>query len=273
MTAIQFIDRALPGQPVLDTAVSRALLQRVARGECPETFRLYRPDDVLAFSLADRNRPGFARAVAAARSAGFAPVLRLAGGQAALFHTRTLAFAWARPVTDPRAEVSQRFDEMAEILAEALRSLGVDARLGEVPGEYCPGAHSINARGRTKLAGIGQRLIRGAAHVGGVLVVAASERVREGLEPVYRELDLPMDPAAVGSVEDEVGALDVGAVSQAIHRALDRRRPVEAAPLEPAVLDAAAALCAQHAVDAAPSARAGSSARPLGAKSTVESTV
>ena len=42
-----------------------------------------------------------------------------------------------------------------------LGRLGVDARVGEVPGEYCPGAFSVNARGRIKLAGVGQRLISG----------------------------------------------------------------------------------------------------------------
>ena len=32
---------------------------------------------------------------------------------------------------------------------------------GEVAGEYCPGQHSVNARGERKLMGVGQRLIRG----------------------------------------------------------------------------------------------------------------
>jgi len=36
-------------------------------------------------------------------------------------------------------------------MAAAFRRLGVDARVGEVSGEYCPGAHSVNARGATKL--------------------------------------------------------------------------------------------------------------------------
>ena len=90
---------------------------------------------------------------------GFEPVVRLAGGRAAAFHEGTLAFAWATPAERPVAGTRERFERLAGIVAAALRGLGVDARVGEIPGEYCPGAWSVNARGRTKLAGIGQRLI------------------------------------------------------------------------------------------------------------------
>jgi hypothetical protein len=92
----------------------------------------------------------------------------------------------------------------------------VDARVGEVPGEYCPGEHSVNARGKTKLAGIGQRILLHAAHVGGVIVVGESERVRDVLIPVYRALELDWDPATVGSVEDEAPGARWEDVEQAI---------------------------------------------------------
>ena len=55
------------------------MLDLVASGAAPETFRLYRPDDVLAFSSVDAASAGFGDAVAAARVVGFEPVLRLAG--------------------------------------------------------------------------------------------------------------------------------------------------------------------------------------------------
>ena len=42
-------------------------------------------------------RAGFEAAVEAARAAGFEPVVRLAGGRAAVFHEGTLALAWATP--------------------------------------------------------------------------------------------------------------------------------------------------------------------------------
>jgi lipoate-protein ligase A len=220
---LELLREAVPGEPALDTAVSRALLEAVAAGARGETLRLYRPDDVLAFSGLDAASPGFPAALAAARSTGFTPALRLAGGRAAVFHSGTLAFAWAMPVAELRAGIQERFDALAEIVAAALRGLGVDARIGEVPGEYCPGEHSVNARGRVKLMGVGQRVVRGAAHVGGVIVVRGSERVREALAPVYAALELSFDPASAGAVEDEIGPVEPEAVAEALLAELERR--------------------------------------------------
>ena len=144
--------------------------RRVARGDAPETFRLYRPDDVLAFSGVDAASPGFDAAVAAAR--------------AAASRRRCVSPAVAPPSSTPRrspsrgrsprpkrATASGALRRVADLIAAALRGIGVDARVGEVPGEYCPGEYSVNARGARKLMGVGQRVIRGAAHVGGVIVV------------------------------------------------------------------------------------------------------
>ena len=100
--------------------------------------------------------------------------------------------------------------------SRARRRLGVDARVGEVPGEYCPGAWSVNARGRTKLVGIGQRIVAGGAHLGVVIVVRDSALVREVLIPVYDALGLEWDPATAGSVEDELGDVELDAVEDAI---------------------------------------------------------
>jgi hypothetical protein len=52
--------------------------------------------------------------------------------------------------------------------------------------------------------GVGQRIIEGAAHVGGVIVVSGSDRVREVLVPVYRALGLEWNPDTVGSLEDDI---------------------------------------------------------------------
>jgi octanoyl-[GcvH]:protein N-octanoyltransferase len=228
---VRLVESHCAGEPVLDTALSRALLQRVSEGRHPEVLRLHRTDDVMAFSVLDRTRPGFHRAVAAARASGFTPVLRLAGGRAAAFHDATLAFGWSRPVTELHAGIHERFREVADVLRTALRSLGADARIGEVPGEYCPGEYSINAGGRVKLAGIGQRVIRGAAHVGGVVVVDGTGRMREAIEPVYRALDYPFEPASVGSLQDEVGKCSLEDAADAIRRALSRLLELE--PVEP----------------------------------------
>jgi lipoate-protein ligase A len=246
MRSLQLLDGALPGRPALDTAFSRALLESVARRELPETLRLYRPDDVLAFSLADRRRPGFSRALESARTGGFEPVLRLAGGHAAVFTRGSLAFAWAVASENPGAGIHARFEGVATLVASALRRLGIDARVGPVTGEYCPGSYSVNARGRSKLMGVGQRVIRRGAHVGGVIVVSGSDRVREILEPIYRELELELDPDSVGSVEDEIGHIRGEDVAHALLEEIQLRRVVAHEALPTELLERAKTLAREH---------------------------
>jgi lipoate-protein ligase A len=248
------LEFGFPGRAAFDSAFSRALLDLVATGAAPETFRLYQPDDVLAFSGVDAASAGFAEAATAARAAGFEPALRLAGGRAAVFHRETLAFAWTIPAPESRDGIHARFAEIAAIVAAALRRLGVDARIGEVPGEYCPGEYSVNARGERKLMGVGQRVIRGAAHVGGVIVVRDSDRVRDVLEPVYGAMDVAWNPATTGSVEDELGAATRDEVSAALLAELRSRFEIatgDAAPVD-AELAAAAPLEGRFRVDATP---------------------
>lgn len=243
---LRLIRQGFPDRPAFGTAVSEAVLTRVARGELPATLRLHRPARELAFSKQDRAAPGFEAAVDAAREAGFDPVVRLAGGRAAVFHEGTVALAWATPAERPVAGTRERFERLAEIVVRALRGLGVDARVGEIPGEYCPGAWSVNARGRTKLAGIGQRLIAGAAHCGAVVVVTGSELVRAALEPTYAALDLAWDPRTAGSVADEVAGTSLADVEAALVEELARGFELVDAELDAQTLDLAAELEAGH---------------------------
>jgi lipoate-protein ligase A len=213
----------------------------VAAGELPPTVRIHRPGNEVAFGRQDIASPGYEAAAEAARSAGFAAVERLAGGRAAVFHQGTIAMARAYSDPHPPKRTYARFEEMADLIADALRGLGVDARVGEIPGEYCPGAYSINARGETKLAGIGQRMIRGGAHMGGVLVASGGREVARVLEPVYRALELDWDPATSGSVADELGRnVDPGEVEEALIAELARRYELVDAELDEVTVEAAA---------------------------------
>jgi len=205
MARLDLIRRSFPDEPDLGTAVSRAILLRVAAGEIPPTIRVHRPAREVAFGRQDVANPGYAAAVRAAEAEGFAAVERLAGGRAAVFHEGTIALTRAYPDPHPARRTNERFEEIAAIVAAALGGLGVEARVGEVPGEYCPGAYSVNARGARKLAGIGQRMLRGGAHVGVVVVVSGEGLVRRALEPVYRALELDWEPDTSGSVSAELG--------------------------------------------------------------------
>jgi octanoyl-[GcvH]:protein N-octanoyltransferase len=223
MERLRLIRHSFPDQPELSTAISRTILQRVAAGELEPTVRIHRPGREVAFGRQDLASPRFEAAAEAARAAGFAAVERLAGGRAAVFHEGTVAIARAYGDPQPPKRTYARFEEMAELIAAALRGLGVDARVGEVPGEYCPGAYSVNARGAVKLSGIGQRMIRGGAHMGGVIVASGGKEVAQALEPVYAALELEWDPATSGDVSEELGRrVDPGEIEEALIAELAR---------------------------------------------------
>lgn len=216
MPVLRLLRDSFSDDPALDAAVSRALMLRVAARELPETLRIAVPGTTVAFAKRDAVAPGYDEAVRAARERGFAATLRLAGGRAAVFHEGTMEIGHAVPDDEPRAGIHPRFESTAGRLARALAKLGVDARVGEVAGEYCPGRYSVNARGAVKLAGIGQRLVGGGSHTGVVLVVEGEERVNEAIEPVYAALGLDWDPAVTGSVRSESAGATWSAVRDAI---------------------------------------------------------
>lgn len=222
-----------PGRPVLDTAVSHAMLRRVARHESPESLRLYQPDDALLFSSLDARRPGYAHALELARAAGFEPVVRLAGGHAAAFLESSLAFAWASADPDAPLHIRPRFERLSGWIVAALRRLGLDARPGEIAGEYCPGEFSVNLAGRVKVMGVGQRVIRGGAHVGGVIAIADTQRLREVLVPIYAALELEFRPETAGGIAD----FDTGLRAEDVVRAIEEVVEAEGISLSPAHFD------------------------------------
>jgi len=243
---LRLLTESFPDDAALDTAVSRALMLRVAAGELPETLRIWRPASIVAFGRRDAVSPGYPAAVRAARTRGFEAIERLAGGRAAVFHEHTIAFAHAVPDPDPRSRVDERFEATAELMATAFSRLGVDARVGEVPGEYCPGAHSVNAGGARKLMGVGQRLVAGGVHVGGVVVVGGADRVRDLLVPVYGALELEWRPATTGSVAEEAPGTTWEDVSDVIEAEYARRHGLEPARLDGGTLALARTLAPEH---------------------------
>jgi lipoate-protein ligase A len=185
--------------------------------------------------------PGYEAATEAARAAGFAAVERLAGGRAAVFHEGTIAIARAYADPQPPKRTYARFEEMADVITAAVRSMGIDAGVGEVPGEYCPGAYSVNARGATKLAGIGQRMIRGGAHMGGVVVATGGDEIARVLLPVYEALELDWDPSTSGSVNGELDRdVDPGELEEALIAELAKRYELISSELDEETMSAAA---------------------------------
>jgi lipoate-protein ligase A len=246
------IRESSPRRPALEVAVSHALVERVNEGALGAVVRLYRPAPTLAFGRLDALRPGYAAAAAAAREHGFEPVLRAPGGHAVAYHDGCLGIDEVIPEADPIAGLQDRFAASGELLAEALRTLGVDARVGRVAGEFCPGDFTVNARGRVKLVGTAQRVVRHASLLAASVAVIGGGALRDVLRDVYAPLELEWVEATAGAVEDDVPGVTVDDVERAVLGAYARRFELVEASLDGGTLALAGRLEARHAVVAVP---------------------
>lgn len=244
VNSLSLIRESRPGP--LDVAISHSILSAVSAGELGPTLRLHVPGPMVAFGRADRVTPGYPSAVRAARAHGFAPVERLAGGRAAVFHESTIAFSLALPEPEPKTGIQERFELISGLMVDAFVALGVDARIGEIRGEYCPGRWSVNVAGKVKVMGVGQRLVRKAAHIGGVVVVDDGDRIRDVLIPVYRALGLDWDPRTAGSLADRSPGLTTDLVMESILDEFRRLYPMVEDSLPAEVLTSAESLLDDH---------------------------
>ena len=238
-----------PRRPALEVAVSHALVERVSDGALGPVLRVYRPAPTLAFGRLDALRPGFAAAAAAGRAHGFEPVVRAPGGHAVAYHEGCLVVDEVLPHADALAGLQERFRSSAETLAEALREIGVDSRVGHVAGEFCPGEHTVNARGAVKLVGNAQRVVRHASLLAASIAVTDAASLRAVLEDVYAALELEWDPETAGGVADEA-PVGRDEVERAVLAAYDRRGELVAAELDAATVVRARELEPRHRVPA-----------------------
>ena len=211
-----------------DLDFALGLLKRVKTGSLGATLRLYRPVPTVAFGQRDTHLPGFEAATVACREQGFEPLVRKAGGRAAAYHQGTLVIDHLEPHADAIAGAKGRFSLFGGLLAGALRAAGVDAGVGEIPGEYCPGEFSVHGADpqaperRIKLVGTAQRVVAGGWLFSSVIVVENSAPIRAVLEASYAALGLDWDPATAGAADDLVPGLDVDAVESAVISAYGR---------------------------------------------------
>lgn len=239
-----------PPGPAQEMALTGALLRRVSRGERTDTLRVFRPSQpMVAFGRRDTRLPGFPTAARLCRDAGFVPVVRPTGGRAVACTTAALVVDHVARDRLAPAGMSKRFEEYGALLAGVLAEHGVDARVGEVPGEYCPGAHSVNARGEVKLIGTAQRIVRDAWLFSSVVVYDDADVLRPLLAGVYDALELPFDPASVGAVADEA-TLTLDALEAAIKVAYAVYTGPAAAVLDDVTTAEAATLLADYEVSA-----------------------
>ncbi|WFP16832.1 lipoate--protein ligase family protein [Citricoccus muralis] len=208
-----------------DLDYSYRLLRAVQSGvlEAP-LIRVYRPEPTVSFGQQDTRMPGFAAAQDRAREHGFVPAVRRAGGRAAAYHRGSLVVDHCFPVADGDDSFSgfrERFEHYADRFAALLRRLGADARVGEIPGEYCPGEFSVHARrsrsnGKIKIIGTAQRVTKGAWLFSSSLVIEDSAPIRAVLTDVYDALELELNPATAGAADDAAEGITVESVVEAL---------------------------------------------------------
>ncbi|MDO5753859.1 lipoate--protein ligase family protein [Arthrobacter sp.] len=195
------------------------LLAEVKAGRQNAMLRLYRPEPTVAFGQRDTRLPGFAAAEQVSRNNGFVPAVRRAGGRAAAYHRGTLIVDHIQPQDDAIVGAKARFGFFGDLFAQALQSLGLEAGVGEIPGEYCPGEYSVygrNAVASIKLVGTAQRVVSGAWLFSSVIVVENSAPIRQVLMDSYAALGLDWDPSTAGAAEDLLPGLTVEDVESAI---------------------------------------------------------
>ena len=252
---MQLVRSGPAGSAALELAVSHALLTRVAAGEVPPTLRVYRPGPTVAFGKLDTLRPGYAAAVAAARSHGYEPVLRLPGGHAAAYHAASLAIDIVYALDDPVVGTHDRFRDEGERLAGALRDARRRRARGRGAGRVLPGRlqrqrarareadrHRPAARPRRRTA---RRLDRRRRRPG---------RPRRPHD-VYAALEFDWDDATAGAVDEEVAGVTVDDVERAVIAAYG--------DLEPAALDETTLALARRLEPRAPRSRVTGLTRPV----------
>lgn len=166
------------------------------------SLRIFRPHPTAAFAPRDTTLPPYAEAAAAMNVMGFTPVERRAGGALAVYDASALVIDLVAPHDDPRQHVIERFRHVSAAVAEALKRFSIDARIGQIEGEYCPGDYSVNASGRVKLAGLAQRIGRRGYHMGAVISVEPSPAAKDAVAEAYRIMGFDFAPESFGAARE-----------------------------------------------------------------------
>jgi octanoyl-[GcvH]:protein N-octanoyltransferase len=211
----QLLRQAFSERPALDMAVSHSLLLRVAERVRPPAARVYEPGPTVAFSKLDSHAPGFATACDAARAHGYEPLIRLGGGHAAAYGPGCLVVEEIVTHDSVLQGLQERYARATATLESALRGLGAPVEAGALEGEYCAGTHSLHA-GDVKVAGISQRVVKGAALTSAVVLVDAGPSIRAVLVDVYRALAIEWRPGTAGSLADVAPAPPLEDVARAL---------------------------------------------------------
>ena len=201
----------------------------------PPMLRIYRPVPTVAFGQRDARLPGFEAAASAAKSHGFEPLVRRAGGRAAAYHPGSLVVDHIEPDANAIAASRDRFVRFGQLITDALRNCGLDARFGPIPYEYCVGEHSVHAVSpgeqdvRIKIVGTAQRVIRTGWLFSSSIIVEDGRPIRGVLTDVYSALGLTWDPLTAGAADALAPGITLDAVESAVLQEYSRSQTLREA--------------------------------------------
>ena len=203
--------------PELGFGLQQALLEEVAAGERSATALMWTSSRYVGATRQETRLPGFAAATRAAADLDFPVLVRNSGGGAVAANRGSLSFSLTFPVEDLRHGLYERYAGGLDLIASALRRVGVEAEGGEVEGEFCPGAYSVRSGGPegVKHAGLAQRVTRRAARLEALVLVTETDEIRGVLERFYGLLGLPFRPGSVGDMPAD-GPRVIGALSDEV---------------------------------------------------------
>lgn len=213
------VEEPSPLSPAEDMARVRQTLSGLTQ-QSAASLRFYRPQATAAFSPRDTSHPAHAAVMAMLDARGFRPGERGAGGQLAVYDEAALVIDLIAPHPEPRENTRDRYRHFSGLMVKAFADLGIDARMGEVAGEYCPGDYSVNAEGRVKLAGLAQRIGKHGYHMGAVISVAPSAATLAAVTEAYRMMDIPFTPSTFGAITDLVPGVSVSEACAHIARVM-----------------------------------------------------
>ncbi len=240
--------QAPPDSPAMGVAWDEALLRVGTR----PTLRLWINRPCLVLGRFDVRLPRLAHAVGVLGREGVALVRRSSGGTAVWHDATVLNVSVVVPKADAPAGVHETFESLGAGMVAGLRSLGLEAGFGRVPGTYCDGPHNLVVGGR-KVAGLSQARKRGTVLVhASVLVGTALDEMHERIERFYTLAGRPrrFERAGVTTLGALCGAgmADArAALAAGYERAGIALQPATAAPAE---REAARRLAAEIRLDA-----------------------
>ena len=205
--------------------LQQVVLEEVAAETRGPTALLWTSSRYIGATHPETRLPGFDEATLLAKEAGFPVLIRNSGGGAVAANEGSISFSLTLPVEDLRHGLYERYTEGADLIVAALSKLGVEAKAGEVEGEFCPGAYSVRTGGYwgTKVAGLAQRVTRRAARMEALVLVTKTAELRGVLERFYSALGLPFRAGSVADLRSASVPEAIEAFAEALRESFGAR--------------------------------------------------